>query len=255
MRIRCCLMLALVTAQYAVGADTRALDTLVPLYEVARVTEPIEIDGKLDEPAWFAADSVGAFQFPWFKSGEREQSIVKLIWDDRCLYIASLCQDRHITARHKEHDGAIPSDDCLEIMLSPDAARPAFYFNLEWNVVGGYVDGHRPNGADSPRVEWNASDVKLAGSYLGTLNDDQDVDRLWQVEVALPWSNFREHLSHFPPQAGDEFRANFNRHGGDTNMQYSQWSPVGTPAPAFHVPLKFGVLKLTDQTVPFPSEP
>ena len=231
-----------------------AENSQLPEYEVRRVTGKLEIDGLLDEPAWLAALPLGDFYFPWFKSGVREQSLVKLAWDDEFLYVACVCQDAHIAAGHSHHDEPLASDDCFEIMLSPNRDRPAFYFNIEWNAIGGYVDGHRPNGADAPRVEWGARGVKLAGRHAGTLNDDADKDTSWTAEVAIPWANFREHLPHFPPRAGDEFRANFNRHGGLTNPQFSQWSSADTPAPAFHVPSRFGRLVLSPRTIPFADE-
>jgi len=228
-----------------------AADSDLPTYEVARTHAKIDIDGKLQESAWFAAVSLGEFCFPWYKAGQREQSIVKLVWDDECLYIASICQDAHITARHPVPRGPIAGDDCIEIMFAPRRDRPAFYFNVEWNLIGGYVDGHRPNGANSPRVEWDAQDLKLSGKLVGSLNNDQDHDEYWCTELAIPWANFREHLVDFPPKAGDEFRANLNRHGGVTNEQYSQWSNVQTPAPAFHVPQRFGRLLLSAKVLPF----
>ena len=241
-------------ASISVWSTVFAADSRLQEYEVCRVTDKLEIDGRLDEPAWFAAPPLGDFQFPWFKSGAREQSLVKLAWDIDYLYIACVCQDAHIVASHAKHDDGLASDDCFEIMLAPNRDRPAFYYNVEWNAIGGYVDGHRPNGANAPRVEWDARGVKLAGSHVGTLNDDTDDDTLWSVEVAIPWANFREHLPHFPPHAGDEFRANFNRHGGITNQQFSQWSPADTPAPAFHVPSRFGRLVLSPRTIPFADE-
>ena len=239
------------TASLAACSALFAQDSKLPEYEVRRAANKIEIDGKVPEPAWFAAATLGDFQFPWFKSGVREQSLAKLVWDDECLYIACICQDAHITAGDSQHDVPLTGDDCFEIMLAPNRNRPAFYFNIEWNAVGGYIDGHRPKGADAPRVEWDARDLRIAGQHIGTLNDDTDEDSLWCVEVAIPWINFREYLPQFPPKAGDEVRANFNRHGGDTNPQYSQWSPADTPAPAFPVPHRFGRLILAARTVPF----
>jgi hypothetical protein len=236
----------------AIGAT--AAESSLPEYEIARTTSKLVIDGKFDEPAWLAAPAVGEFLFPWHEAGAREQSLVKLVWDDNRLYIASLCEDRHITVKHQKHDEPVASDDCLEIMFAPSAARPAFYFNVEWNVIGGYVDGHRPNGPDAPRIEWNAEGLELVGSFVGTLNDDADVDEYWAVEVAIPWRNFESHLVTYPPQVGDEFRANFNRHGGETNQQYSQWSEADTPVPAFHVPHRFGLLRLSGETVPFATQ-
>lgn len=224
-----------------------------PSYVVCRTPAPIEIDGRLDDPAWFTAESISQFHFPWHTSGEREQSVVKLLWDDENLYIATLCQDAHITARHTEHDGPIPEDDCIEIMVAPDPAKPKFYFNVEWNVLGGYVDGHRPNGAEGPRAPWDAEGVQIAGTHVGTLNDDRDQDQWWLAEVAIPLRNFTPHMKNRTVQPGSEWRANFNRHGGETNMQYSQWSPADTPAPAFHVPHRFGRLVFSDKSLPFGS--
>ena len=37
-----------------------------PTYTIHRTDAPITIDGRLDEPDWRAAPSVGAFQFPWW---------------------------------------------------------------------------------------------------------------------------------------------------------------------------------------------
>ena len=50
-----------------------------PLYEIHRTATPIKIDGKLDEPAWFAAPLVGAFHFTWYKEGRQERSVAKLL--------------------------------------------------------------------------------------------------------------------------------------------------------------------------------
>ena len=142
------------------AANVAAESAALPSYIVCRTSQPIVVDGRLDEPAWSAAKSLGSFQFPWFQEGIRENSVVKLLWDAENLYIGCVCEDRHIAARAAEHDGAVAKDDCIEIMIAPDPSRPNRYFNVEWNVLGGYVDGHRPNGAEGGRVEWNAEGVR-----------------------------------------------------------------------------------------------
>jgi hypothetical protein len=106
-----------------------------PAAEIHRAGTPIRVDGKLDEPAWLAAPFIRMEEFPWWKEGAREGTIVKLLWDDDNLYIAHISQDAHITARHTERDGKIPEDDCFEIMVMPDPVNPNRYFNLEWNVI------------------------------------------------------------------------------------------------------------------------
>jgi hypothetical protein len=93
--------------------------------------------------------------------------------------------------------------------------------------------------------------VRIAGTYAGTLNDDSDVDRSWQVEVAIPWRNFSAVARTIPPRPGTVMALNFNRHGGKTNFQYSQWSRADTPKPSFHTPDRFGRVILSAQTSPF----
>ncbi len=221
-----------------------------PEYLLHRTGTAITVDGKLDEPAWVAAPSVGPFHFTWYKQGKKEQTFAKMLWDDEHLYVAHVCQDAHITARCSEHDGPVAKDDCFEVMIAPDPLRPSFYYNLEWNVIGGYVDGHRPEGPNGPRVPWDVEGVTIAGTYVGTLNEDVEFDRYWTVEVAIPLKNFAAQMPKSPPDAGYVWHLNLNRHGGDTNMQYSQWSPGDTPQPAFHTPHRFGRLLFSDAVSP-----
>ncbi|MBM3737483.1 MAG: hypothetical protein FJW39_17010 [Acidobacteria bacterium] len=219
----------------------------LPSYTVYRAAEPPKLDGKLDEPAWFVAPALKLREFPWFQSGRKEETVVKLLWDDTNLYIALIAEDAHITARHTERDGKIPEDDCFEIMVAPDAAKPDVYYNLEWNVIGGLVDNFRPNGPKQPRApKWDAEGVRIVGSYSGTLNQDQDRDRHWTVEVAIPLRNFGA-----TPKPGSHWNANFNRHGGAVNPQYSQWSAGDTPKPSFHTPHRFGKLVFSADRRPF----
>lgn len=223
-----------------------------PEYQILRSGGPIKIDGRLDEPAWFAAPDVGEFHFTWYVAGEKETSIAKMLWDDQNLYVGHVCADAHITARHTEHDSKIPEDDCFEVIFAPDPARPEVYFNLEWNVVGGYLDNFRPEGPDKPRAKvWDAEGVQIAGTFVGTLNDDTDLDSHWIVEVAIPLQNFAKYMPHTPPHPGDYWNLNLNRHGGPTNMQYSQWSRASTPKPNFHTPHEFGRAVFSNRISPF----
>ncbi|MCY2965412.1 MAG: carbohydrate-binding family 9-like protein [Planctomycetota bacterium] len=227
-------------------------DFVPPVYQIHRAGSPIAIDGKLDEPAWFAAPAVGEFQFTWHKEGRKERSVAKLLWDDTNLYVAHVCEDAHISARHKDHDGPIPEDDCFEVIFAPNPDLPEVYFNIEWNVIGGYLDNFRPEGPKKPRAKvWDADGVQVAGTYAGTLNDDSATDTSWTCEVAIPLKNFEKYMLHTPPQPGSHWNLNLNRHGGKTNMQYSQWSRADTPTPNFHTPHRFGKVIFSDKVSPF----
>jgi hypothetical protein len=243
-------LLLLACGQRARAAKPQAAEAL-PSYEISRAGGPITIDGRLDEPAWVAAPDVGPFHFPWFKEGQKEQTVAKMLWNDEYLYIAHICQDAHITARYTKHDDPIPEDDCFEVMILPDPARPNAYYNIEWNLLGGYVDGHRPEGATGPRAPWDVRGLRIAGSHVGDLNDGAGRDEYWLCEVAIPLENFAGAMPHSPPKPGDQWRLNFNRHGGEVNLQYSQWSPASTPAPAFHTPESFGHVIFSAKSSPF----
>lgn len=225
-----------------------------PEYQIHRAGQEITIDGRLDEPAWSAAPQVGAFHFTWYREGQKEQSVARLLWDAENLYVGHICEDSYISAIHPEHDGRIPEDDCFEIIFAPDPARPEVYFNIEWNVIGGYVDNFRPDGPTKPRAKvWDADGVRIAGTFEGTLNDDSDIDTMWAVEVAVPLKNFEKFMPDCPPRSGSHWNLNFNRHGGRTDPQYSQWSRADTAVPSFHTPHRFGRVIFSDVVSPSDS--
>lgn len=220
-----------------------------PQYTIYRASAPVEIDGKLDDEAWKSAPEIKEFHFTWYKSGKKETTTARMLWDDKYLYVGHVCRDSWITARCKEHDGPVARDDCFEVMIAPDKDQPNVYFNIEWNVLGAWVDNHRPHGPKKPKAPvWDAQGVKIAGRYVGTLNDDSDQDESWTVEVAIPFGNFAKYAKHTPPRPGDAFHLNLNRHGGDTNLQYSQWSKADTSSPSFHTPHRFGRVVFSGET-------
>ncbi len=93
----------------------------VPEYTVKRATEKIVIDGILDEADWEAAQSVGAFKFPWSEqTSDREQTEVKMLWDDTFLYVSYKCADKHIWATHFDTNSETYKDDCVELFWNPN---------------------------------------------------------------------------------------------------------------------------------------
>jgi hypothetical protein len=56
-----------------------------------------------------------------------------------------------------------------------------------------------------------------------------------------------------PPRPGSHWNLNLNRHGGPTNMQYSQWSRADTTTPSFHTPPRVGKVIFSAKSSPFPT--
>ena len=212
-----------------------------PQYTILKVKTAPKIDGRLDEWSWKNAPSVGAFHFPWYKQGLKEQTDARMLWDDKHLYVSFLCQDAHVWAVHTRHDEPVYEDDCVEVFTSPNPDHPEKYFNIEMNVRRAWLDRYHPEGPDKkPPTNWNAMGMNIATTVQGTLNDDSDRDRSWILEAAIPLANFSKVAKHTPPHNGDVWNLNLNRLGGKTNSQFSQWSPGKTKEPQFHAPQYFG---------------
>lgn len=221
-------------------------------YTIQRTAAPLKIDGKLDEPAWFAARSVGDFQFAWYESGKREQTVAKLLWDDQHLYVGYICEDAHISGTTTKRDGPVWKDDCVEVFVAPNSDHPLVYFNIEMNVRGMSLDNYHPEGVGSrPEQPWNPDGLKIATTVHGTLNDDSDVDSFWILEAAIPLADLSHAAKRIPPRAGDVWHLNLNRLGGKTNPQYSQWSPGTAKKPQFHRPQDFGRVIFSKEALPF----
>ena len=78
-----------------------------PTHVVHRAASRITIDGKLNEAAWQSAKPLRKFVFPWWKQGKKEQTTVRVLYDNTHLYVAYQCEDAHISATRKGRDSAV----------------------------------------------------------------------------------------------------------------------------------------------------
>ena len=156
------------------------------------------------------------------------------------------------TSKELDHDldlhyfGARYYHAFLPRFISPDPDHVDRYTNFEINCRGVCMDS-RPGTPN--RKAWNAEGLECAGQIMGTLNDDADTDLCWTMEVTIPFKNFGCYAKRVPPKPGDIWRMGFNRCGGKTNEQYSQWSSSCTERPRFHYPPRFGIVKFSDVRV------
>jgi hypothetical protein len=190
------------TALIAGGADDRGRDgaTAPKGYVCYRASEPIHIDGRIEEDAWKAA--------PWTdlfvdiqgdaRPRPRLQTRAKMLWDDTYFYVAALLEEPHVWGTLTKHDSVIFRDNDFEIFIDPDGDNHE-YFELEINALN---------------AEW---DLFLKTPYRDggpAINewDPNDADKSWSVEFAIPWRVLAEY-SHqpAPPRDGDQWRVNFSR--------------------------------------------
>ncbi|MBN1292581.1 MAG: carbohydrate-binding family 9-like protein [Candidatus Latescibacteria bacterium] len=214
----------------------------VPEYTVYRAADKITLDGILDEADWSKAQPVGDFSFPWWSGGEKEQTEVKLLWNDDFLYLAFRCDDKHIWADHFNVNSSTYEDDCVELFWNPAPDDQSDYYMFEINCIG------------VPKSLRRSDRITVMLPYItqtiqGTLNNDSDTDSGWVIEMAVRFDEYNEVSQGKTPVAGDIWRIGLNRCGGKTDAQYSQWSPSQTDSPNFHQPNDFGKIIFSGKTV------
>lgn len=219
----------------------RPATTPVPRYEIKRATSAIAIDGRLDEAAWKNAEAV-TLQFPWdSQTGAKQKTTVRLLWDDEYLYAAFACDDADIVAHYAQHDDPTYKDDAVELFLNPNP-KQTVYFGLEMNARAILYD-YLYIFPQALLKSYELKGVKLASRLDGTLNVTSDMDRGWELEVAIPLANFSELMGGKPVVNGTEMSANLNRWDGtEPNRRLSIWSDSAMTHPNPHNPKRFGQL-------------
>ncbi|MBI4904247.1 MAG: c-type cytochrome [Acidobacteria bacterium] len=247
-------MLHWLTILIANGALAQAPPSPVE-YRIQRAASAINIDARLDEPAWQRATPTSSFLFNWFTAGEKEQTEARLLWDDDNLYVSWRCADRHISAYETKRHGPVSKDDCVEIFISPNPQKVRNYYTFEINAIGTMLNRCRTDWFTGGPT-WEPEGVRHRATYSGLARKDESADdREWIVEMVVPLRNFARDAAHMPPRHGDEWRLNLMRTGGKTNAQQSTFSPILPPSRSFHSPENFGKVVFVAQnpTAPQPE--
>ena len=181
-----------------------------------RAATPVQVDGKLTDPAW--ADTVWSSTFVDIEGPIKPQPTwptrVKMLWDDAFFYVGAELVEPHIWATYTRHDSVIFHENDFEVFLDPEGDNREYY-EFEINALGTYWDLRlpKPYRDGGKAVDgWEIPGLKAAVHLDGTINDPRDTDRSWSVELAFPWSVLKEYTQRpAPPRDGDQWRVNFSR--------------------------------------------
>lgn len=217
-----------------------------PVYEVLRVTTPIEVDGRLDEEAWKKAPQVGAFVNNADGSPSPYHTEARILYDDEFVYFAFRVVDENIWATMTERNQHLWEEEVVEVFLQADPGHPS-YIELEVNPLGAMLDiflldVRKP----IPYHSWNSHRLKWAIHVEGTV-DGRPGDREWTCEIALPLEDVVT-APNRPPQPGDRWRLNLYRVQRLPEAASLAWSP--TLRRDFHVPERFGEIVFSAGQVP-----
>ena len=213
-------------------------------YTAFRIHEPIQIDGRLDEPAWQRAPRSPRFVDILSGQPARHDTRAAIVWDDRNLYLAYRVEEPFVHAKFTTNNSPIYYDNDVEFFI---AGRDAYYefeinaYNTTYEVFFIWEDAYErggfaaapefaranlkpfngvdfkthPRGQRLGQFDWHFPGKQTAVFIDGTVNDDTDRDRGWTVELAFPWPGLqwlaKADGRALPPKEGDEWRMDFSR--------------------------------------------
>ncbi|MCP4606827.1 MAG: hypothetical protein GY847_41025 [Proteobacteria bacterium] len=185
-------------------------------------TVPV-IDGKFsDEAAWSSAAKLDKFGNTMSGTPAAQATEVRLMWDDKNLYVAMHAVDKHLKSQFKKHDDELWKEDAFEIFLDPLGDKKDYY-ELQVSPAGIVFDSHLPTHRKNQN-EWT-SNMKAKVELQGKLNDDEGEDTGWTAELMIPFASLSKGGG-VPPKSGNKWRGNFFRVDSTKDKpQYSAWSP------------------------------
>ena len=205
--------------------------------------QPIEIDGNLSE--WPGELSEIEIVDRPIDQGNMERILsdnrvtCKSVWDQEYLYLSFFVRDNHLNASQTERDHAkLYLDDMVEFLIDAQLDATDMWlpddFIYHINILETVKDDRGTFTGDRD-VAWNGM-AKYAIGITGSINDDTDWDRGYQLEVAIPWTEIG-----ISPVEGAEIGFNFANGDNDgKGRQLFDWMsawPMRTPS-------QFGIIQI-----------
>ncbi len=176
---------------------------------------PVKIDGILDEPIWQIADSATGFwqHYPYDTSLAKVQTVAKVCYDDRFLYVAAICYDlmpeKRYVVQSLKRDFSFPRNDAFTVAFDP--------FN---DKINGFSFGVNPYGSQREGLIVNGGNFGVSTSWdTRWFSATQRYKHFWTVEMAIPFKSLRYSPSY------KTWGINFARNDLKFN-ENSTWYPV-----------------------------
>jgi hypothetical protein len=184
-------------------------------YIITKTNENLVIDGKGNESSWEKALFSDSFIDIEGVKTPKFDTKIKMLWDDQYFYVYAQMEEPHIWGNLRNRDTIIYYNNDFEVFISPSGTTRN-YGEIEINSLGTiwdllldkpYRDGGNPNN------HWNLDNLKSAIHIEGTLNNYNDVDSLWTVELAIPMDALLElrYGRRLSIKEGRQWRINFSR--------------------------------------------
>jgi hypothetical protein len=202
-------------------------------------------DNEIKESIWEGIEPIIIENYPWDNSGYKPRVEVRFFYTKSHLYLHYTAYESEIRAVHRDMNGPVHTDSCVEFFFNPDPEGDQRYFNFEINAIGTL---HLAFGSDRNNrslIEDITPDIFNIRSSVDKDRVDEYGDDRWVLEFSIPYSFIEKYYGKQNFSSGKRMKGNFQKCGDETKFpHYGCWNRIETPEPDFHRPEYFGDLIL-----------
>ena len=228
------------------GVGAQRIFLFEPVYRCFKIERDLELTGDLDDPLWHAAP-VAELCEPIAGKAARHRTRVRLLYNDRYLYVGFQCEDDFVWGTLRERDSPIYDEECVEVFLCP-TGNPRLYYELNVSpldtVFDAFILNGRPVGGERVRFI-GLKDFTCEGLVTKVAIDGKIGERGargWSAEYAVPFKAIVGAPTEIP-RPGERWFINLFRIDALNPQERDYYSWVPTGAVDFHRPWRFGILK------------
>jgi hypothetical protein len=235
-------------------------------YIVCKTNTPITIDGIGNEQAWKDVPFTNSFTDIEGVKTPKYDTKVKMLWDKKYFYVYAQMSEPHVWGNLHQRDTIVYYNNDIELFMDP-SMDTYNYGEIEINALNTVWDlkldkPYRTSGnADN---SWDLDSLKSAIKIYGTLNNPNDTDSCWSIEIAIPIERAMELKNNKGkiPSEGEQWKVNFLRVEWDYDLidgNYDRKKEDGKYLPEYnwawssqgevnmHQPEKWGIIQFTNK--------
>lgn len=196
---------------------------------------------------WLTIDALNINCYPWYQSGKKQNTTIKICANTEALFIQVVAQDNYSSAIQTElNHMLICEDSCFEFFFSPSGVLGSSYVNLEVNCCGALHMAYGMNRENRQFISCDiANQITCKSSITSPTKTHQtyaknNKDENWKIEIKIPFSVIKKITGETINT--ERWFANFYRCGGNIEPQYASWNHIDVSNPDYHQPKFFGEL-------------
>ena len=202
-------------------------------YVIHHTVNDLVIDGRADELSW--QKIIWSDEFKDIEGDRKAEPLystrIKMLWDEEALYLYAELEEPHVWAYYDKHDMIVYHENDFEVFIDPE--RDAHnYYEFEVNARNTLFDlfmGTPYRNGGHAAIDWDATGFASKVFVDGTLNNPDDRDKKWCVEMRIPFSSLTTDGNYIRPKGGDFWKVNFSRVQWQTQVKDGKYIKTINP--------------------------